>query len=86
MNWDTGLKELQLKTQKLEDIESYPEYVKEFMDEIAQAEVELTGRYGQIGVIDSRQKYNDLEIRRLSQNDLGQLFCFLNRFPNYIRS
>jgi HPt (histidine-containing phosphotransfer) domain-containing protein len=35
------LKELQLKTQKLEDIESYPEYVKEFMDEIAQAEVEL---------------------------------------------
>lgn len=36
------LKELQLKTQKLEDIESYPEYVKEFMDEIAQAEIELT--------------------------------------------
>ncbi len=35
------LKELQLKTQKLEDIESYPEYVKEFMDEIAQAEKEL---------------------------------------------
>lgn len=35
------LKELQLKTQKLEDIESYPEYVKEFMDEIAQAEIEL---------------------------------------------
>jgi len=35
------LKELQLKTQKLENIESYPEYVKEFMDEIAQAEKEL---------------------------------------------
>jgi len=35
------LKELQMKTQKLEDIESYPEYVKEFMDEIAQAEIEL---------------------------------------------
>jgi HPt (histidine-containing phosphotransfer) domain-containing protein len=36
------LKELQLKTQKLEGIESYPEYVKEFLDEIAQAEIELT--------------------------------------------
>jgi HPt (histidine-containing phosphotransfer) domain-containing protein len=35
------LKELQLKTQKLEDIETYPEYVKEFLDEIAQAEEEL---------------------------------------------
>ena len=35
------VKELQLKTQKLEDIESYPEYVDEFMNEIAQAEVEL---------------------------------------------
>jgi HPt (histidine-containing phosphotransfer) domain-containing protein len=35
------LKELQLKTQKLEDIEAYPEYVKEFLDEIAQAEEEL---------------------------------------------
>ncbi len=35
------LKELQLKTQKLEDIESYPEYVSEFLDEIAQAEKEL---------------------------------------------
>lgn len=35
------LKELQLKTQKLEDIESYPEYVKEFMDEMTQAEKEL---------------------------------------------
>jgi HPt (histidine-containing phosphotransfer) domain-containing protein len=35
------LKDLQLKTQKLEDIESYSEYVNEFMDEIAQAEVEL---------------------------------------------
>jgi HPt (histidine-containing phosphotransfer) domain-containing protein len=36
------LKELQLKTQKLEGIDSYPEYVKEFLDEIAQAEIELT--------------------------------------------
>jgi len=35
------LKELQLKTQKLEDIESYSEYVDEFMNEIAQAEIEL---------------------------------------------
>lgn len=35
------LKELQLKTQKLEDIESYPEYVQEFLDEVAQAEKEL---------------------------------------------
>jgi HPt (histidine-containing phosphotransfer) domain-containing protein len=35
------LKELQLKTQKLEDIESYPEYIEEFMTEIAQAEIEL---------------------------------------------
>jgi FOG: HPt domain len=35
------LKELQLKTQKLDDIESYPEYVNEFMEEIAQAEKEL---------------------------------------------
>jgi len=35
------LKELQLKTQKLEDIESYPEYVNEFMTVIAQAEIEL---------------------------------------------
>ena len=35
------LKELQLKTQNLEDIDSYPEYVEEFMNEIAQAEIEL---------------------------------------------
>ncbi len=35
------LKELQLKTQKLEDIDSYPEYVEEFINEIAQAEIEL---------------------------------------------
>jgi HPt (histidine-containing phosphotransfer) domain-containing protein len=35
------LKELQLKTQKLEEIESYAEYVDEFMNEIAQAEIEL---------------------------------------------
>jgi HPt (histidine-containing phosphotransfer) domain-containing protein len=35
------LKELQIKTQKLEDIESYPVYVEEFMTTIAQAEKEL---------------------------------------------
>ncbi len=35
------LKELQLKTQKLEDIESYPEYVNDFLDKISQAEEEL---------------------------------------------
>lgn len=36
------LKELQLKTQKLEDIENYPVYVDEFMKTIEQAEIELT--------------------------------------------
>ena len=36
------LKELQLKTQKLEDIEIYPEYVDEFLNTIALAETELT--------------------------------------------
>ena len=35
------LKDLQLKTQKLEDIGSYPEYVDEFMTIIAKAEAEL---------------------------------------------
>lgn len=35
------LKELQLKTQKLEDINSYPIYVEEFINVIAQAEAEL---------------------------------------------
>ena len=40
-NLGLRLKELQLKTQKLEDIDSYPEYVNEFMNEMAQAEVEL---------------------------------------------
>lgn len=35
------LKELQLKTQKLADIESYPEYVEEFLTIVAQAEQEL---------------------------------------------
>ena len=35
------LKELQLKTQKLEDIETYPEYVDEFMSTMAKAEEEL---------------------------------------------
>ena len=35
------LKDLQLKTQKLEDIESYPVFVEEFMTEIAHAEAEL---------------------------------------------
>ena len=37
------LKELQLKTQKLEDIDSYPGYVEEFINAIALAEVELKG-------------------------------------------
>ena len=37
------LKELQLKTQKLEDIDSYPAYVEEFINAIALAEVELKG-------------------------------------------
>jgi len=36
-----NLKELQIKTQKLQDIESYPRYVEEFMDAIALAEAEL---------------------------------------------
>jgi len=35
------LKDLQLKTQKLEDIESYHLYVEEFMKTIAEAELEL---------------------------------------------
>lgn len=35
------LKELQLKTQKLEDIDSYPKFVDEFISTIAQAEIEL---------------------------------------------
>ena len=35
------LKELQLKTQKLEDIESYPTYVEEFMTIMDIAEAEL---------------------------------------------
>lgn len=35
------LKELQLKTQKLEAIERYPIYVEEFMAVMAQAEIEL---------------------------------------------
>ncbi|BBE16967.1 hypothetical protein AQPE_1114 [Aquipluma nitroreducens] len=37
------LKELQLKTQKLEDIDSYSAYVEEFINTIALAEVELKG-------------------------------------------
>ena len=35
------LKDLQLKTQKLEDIESYPVYVDEFLKTMDEAEVEL---------------------------------------------
>jgi HPt (histidine-containing phosphotransfer) domain-containing protein len=35
------LKELQLKTQKLEDIADYPAYVDEFLKTIGQAEQEL---------------------------------------------
>lgn len=36
------LKDLQLKTQKLEDIESYPVYVDEFLKTMNEAEIELT--------------------------------------------
>jgi HPt (histidine-containing phosphotransfer) domain-containing protein len=36
------LKELQLKTQKLEDIESYPSYVDDFLTIMEQAKLELT--------------------------------------------
>lgn len=35
------LKDLQMKTQKLEDIDSYPQYVEEFLTTIARAEEEL---------------------------------------------
>ena len=35
------LKELQMKTQKLEDIESYEQYVAQFMSTIGMAEAEL---------------------------------------------
>jgi HPt (histidine-containing phosphotransfer) domain-containing protein len=42
------LKELQLKTQKLEDKDSYPVYVEEFMNTLAQAEVELQGDLGKL--------------------------------------
>jgi len=35
------LKELQLKTQKLEEIETYEGYVQEFMESVAQGEAEL---------------------------------------------
>lgn len=37
------LKELQIKTQRLEDIEAYPVYVEEFMNMIVLAETELKG-------------------------------------------
>ncbi|HAH23063.1 MAG TPA: hypothetical protein DCL77_04755 [Prolixibacteraceae bacterium] len=42
------LKELQLKTQKLEDIESYPVYVAEFMNLIAVAEGELNDDFNKL--------------------------------------
>ena len=42
------LKELQLKTQRLEDIETYKEYVDEFLAEIAQAEEELNADLSQM--------------------------------------
>lgn len=42
------LKELQLKTQKLEDIDSYADYVQEFMGTIAQAEIELQADMAQL--------------------------------------
>lgn len=37
----TNLKKLQLKTQQLEDIETYPDYISEFESIISQAEQEL---------------------------------------------
>lgn len=42
------LKELQLKTQKLEDIQSYPAYVEEFLNEVTQAEKELQDDLGKM--------------------------------------
>lgn len=42
------LKELQLKTQRLEEIETYKEYVDEFLAEIAQAEEELNADLSQL--------------------------------------
>ncbi len=42
------LKELQLKTQQLEDIESYPEYVDEFENLMNIAEKELTEELNKI--------------------------------------
>lgn len=42
------LKELQLKTQRLEEIETYKEYVDEFLAEIAQAEEELNADLSQM--------------------------------------
>jgi HPt (histidine-containing phosphotransfer) domain-containing protein len=42
------LKELQLKTQRLEDIETYKEYVDEFLAEIAQAQEELNADLSQM--------------------------------------
>lgn len=42
------LKELQLKTQKLEDIQSYPDYVEEFLNEVTQAEKELQDDLGKM--------------------------------------
>jgi HPt (histidine-containing phosphotransfer) domain-containing protein len=42
------LKELQLKTQKLEDIDSYPAYVSDFMSLIVTAEAELTDDFNKL--------------------------------------
>ena len=42
------LKELQLKTQKLEDIETYPAYVSEFMSLITTAEAELMDDFNKL--------------------------------------
>jgi HPt (histidine-containing phosphotransfer) domain-containing protein len=42
------LKELQLKTQKLEDIDTYPAYVAEFMSLISVAEAELTDDFSKL--------------------------------------
>jgi HPt (histidine-containing phosphotransfer) domain-containing protein len=42
------LKDLQLKTQKLQDIDSYPAYVANFMNQLAVAEAELKGDMNQL--------------------------------------
>ncbi|MBL7967294.1 MAG: Hpt domain-containing protein [Prolixibacteraceae bacterium] len=42
------LKELQIKTQKLEEIDTYADYVHEFLETITIAEVELKGDFARL--------------------------------------